>query len=137
MIKKLIWSLLLLAVLSVSFYLYREYNRKPSDLQHVQAAFFVTAADLVNEFEIDEQAANEKYLDRVIQVSGLLTHVSRQNDSLVNITLGNGLHKVGCMLDKKYADRIGRYQVSKPILIKGICTGYLMDVELNRCVIIE
>lgn len=136
-IKKLVWSVILLVILTVSAYLYKEYNRKPADLLNATPVFSLSATDLVNDFETDEAAANKKYLDKIIQVSGVLSSVSNQQDTLVNITVGDGMHKVGCKLDNNHTDNIQQYQVSKNIIVKGICTGYLMDVELNRCVIIK
>ena len=137
MIKKLIWSFLFAAIIIASLYLYREYNRKPANLVNTKPAFIVTASNLVNEFEIDEAAANIKYLGKIVQVNGTAASVAYSKDTLVNIMLGDGLHRVGCQFDKRHTAGLEKLQEMHTISIKGICTGYLMDVELNRCVIVK
>jgi hypothetical protein len=135
--KRIIWYLFLLVGIAVSIYTYREYNRKPADLLDSKPAFTVAAAELVREFETDEAAANKKYLNKIIQVSGPISSLSSQQDTAIIVAIGDENQQVGCVLNKKYAAIIGRYKISSLIKIKGICTGYLMDVELNRCVIVE
>ena len=137
MIKKLIGSLLVAAIIIASLYLYWQYNRKPANLVNTKPAFIVTASNLVNEFEIDEAAANIKYLGKIVQVNGTAASVAYSKDTLVNILLGDGLHKVGCQFDKRHTVGKQKFQEMNIISVKGICTGYLMDVELNRCVIVK
>lgn len=137
MIKKLIWFFLFAAIVVASMYLYRQYNRKPADLLHTKPAFIVKASNLINEFETDEVAANKKFLGKTIQVNGVLTSVDYNVDTLINIILGDGIHRVSCQLDKRHSAGIEKFQEMHTISVKGICTGYLMDVELNRCVIVN
>lgn len=137
MIKKLGWSLLFAAIIIASLYFYWEYNRKSADLVNTKPAFIVTASNLVSDFETDEAAANKKFLGKVIQVNGVLASADYSQDTLINITLGDGLHRVGCQFDKRHSAGIEKLQEMHTISVKGICTGYLMDVELNRCVIVK
>jgi len=137
MFKKLIWSLLFAVILIPSLYFYRQYNRKPADLASIKPAFIITVSNLVNEFETDEIAANKKYLGKVIQVNAVLESAVYSKDTLVNIILGDGLHRVGCQFDKRHTAGTKKIQEMNTISVKGICTGYLMDVELNRCVIVK
>jgi len=136
--KKFVGVFVLIAITAASVYFYYEYNRKAADLTDVQPAFIIAATDLVNEFETDEPAANKKYLGKIIQVTGIMASVEYRHDTLVNIIIGEGIHNVSCELDKRHADtRIKKMQEMNSITVKGICTGYLMDVELNRCVVIK
>ena len=137
MIKKLGWSLLFAVIIIASLFVYKQYNRKPADLVDMKPAFIVTASNLVNEFEINEIAANNKFLGKIIQVSGLLASAGYSQDTLINIILGDGLHRVGCQFDKRHNAGLEKFQEMNTISVKGICTGYLMDVELNRCVIVK
>ena len=137
MFKKLIWSLLFAAIIIASLYLYRQYNRKPADLVNTKPAFILTASNLVSEFETNEAAANKKFLGKIIQINGLLASADYSQDTLINIFIGDGLHKVGCQFDKRHTAGIEKFQEMHAISVKGICTGYLMDVELNRCVIVK
>jgi len=42
---------------------------------------------------------------------------------------------VSCLMDSSYIKLKKVFTPVAQITIKGICTGYLMDVELNRCVV--
>ncbi len=123
----------------VAIYAYREFNRKPTDLATVTAQKTVTVANLVASYEADEAAANKEYLGKTILVSGNIAEINNQQDTLLNVLLGNAdnLHGVSCLLDIKQLEEIKHFHVGDSIAIKGICTGYLADVELNRCVIIQ
>ncbi|MGB4845630.1 MAG: hypothetical protein WBP16_14280 [Ferruginibacter sp.] len=137
MVKKLIGVFIILAIIVVCVYAWREYNRKPADLTDAKPAFTITAENLSAEFENDETSANKKYLGKLVQVNGVIASAVYVQDTLINIVLGDGLHKVGCQFDKKHAAGLQHYQEMNTITVKGICTGYLMDVEMNRCVIVK
>ena len=118
MSKKLVLYLVLLIIVAVSIYFYREYNRRPADLEDAKPVFKITATDLVNEFETDEATANKKYLGKIIQVTGVLSSKENHGDTLVNITIGNGMHKVGCRIDKRLINEINQFTISNIISIK-------------------
>ncbi len=117
----------------------KEYERRPTDVTSMQATVRIAVADIIDLYDKDEAIANKLFLDKTIQVKGLITEILNQQDTLINIFLGdkNGVHKVSCLLDKRHFKAIKNYTVGQQISIKGICTGYLIDVELNRCVVVD
>jgi hypothetical protein len=131
-------SIILLASIA-AVYAYKEFNGKPADIATVTAQEAVTVANLISAYETDEVAANTKYLGKIIFVNGNIAEVNNQQDTLINVLLGNtdDMHKVSCLLDKKQKETIKKYNIGDSIAIKGICTGFLADVELNRCVIVN
>jgi len=137
--KKYGWLILLAIVIIAGLYAYREYNRKPADLSTVDSQIKISADSLVIKFEKDEQKANLLYLGKPIEVTGLIAEINNQQDTLVTIALGKkeDMHKVSCLLDANHTNEIKRYKVGDNIMLRGICNGYLLDVELNRCVIIK
>ena len=120
-------------------YGYKEYNRKPTDVAGITPAAKLSADEIVNQYNSDEATANKLYLGKTIQVSGTITEITNQQDTLVNVLMGDtsAMHKVSCLLEPAYIAAIRQYNAGQQIIIKGICTGYLMDVELNRCVIVK
>jgi tRNA_anti-like len=126
-------------VLTVAaMYGYKEFNRKPEDLSNISPQAIVTVDTIVAEYSNDEVSANKKYLGKTIQVSGIVAEVNNQQDTLLNVVLGNteSMNNVSCLLDKNQLANLKYCTVGKPIFIKGICTGFLADVELNRCIIV-
>jgi len=126
-------AILILIVLA-GLYLF---NKQHPDLAGIRADYVITASALYADFESDEQAATLKYADKIIQVTGTVTIIETNADGTVNITLGN---------ENMFGGVICTFQgVSDPaemgiasgteVIIKGICSGMLMDVLLNNCVI--
>lgn len=128
----------IILLLLTAFFL-KEYFRKPADVMGMQPSIKTTVADIVDLYENDEAKANKLFLDKTIQINGAITEIVNQQDTLINVFVGdtNSLHKVSCLLDKRHFNSIKKYTAGQQITLKGICTGFLMDVELNRCVIVD
>jgi hypothetical protein len=136
--KKYILGLVILCVIIAVSFAVREYNRKPSTLVNSPAAYRVLAGNLVSEYQVNEALADKKYLGKVIEVEGLLAAINSEADTLVTFFLGdtNSMKKVSCLLDRTIPINSKKYRPGEVLTIKGICTGVLMDVELNRCIIV-
>lgn len=137
--RKYIWLSVSILIIIAGAFAYNEYNRKPADLSDVKSQLNITADSLVMVFETDEQKANALYLGKPIDITGLIAEINNQQDTLVNVTLGkkNDLHKVSCLINVNHISEIKNYKVGDKIMLRGICNGYLMDVELNRCVVVK
>ena len=126
-------------ILIACIYFYKEYHRKPADVLSMQTFAVTDAMQLINAFETNEATANAKYLGKTIEVKGTVLEVVKQADTLINIFLGDHkqLNKVSCLVDAAHLKEYNQLKPGSICTIKGICTGYLMDVELNSCVIIK
>jgi tRNA_anti-like len=135
--KRNVFFFLLLVAFGVGAYLYKEYNRKPASLDSLPAVVNINADTLINQFTSNEAEANKNYLGKVISVKGFINKVENQQDTLLTIVLGDTLlpSGVSCLMDTGYIKLKKVFTPGAQITIKGICTGYLMDVELNRCVV--
>jgi regulatory protein YycI of two-component signal transduction system YycFG len=132
-------AVVLIAVLLTGIYFYTEFTRKPADLNKSDAVEFVKASDLSAFYINYEDSANKKYSGKVIEVSGSVIEVENQQDTLLSVFLGDTLQtaRVSCLMDKNSISAAKKVVRGDLIKIKGICTGYLMDVELNRCVLVK
>ena len=132
-------AIVLVTAVALSIYAYKEFNRKPADLNKSDAVEHITASDLSALYSNNEDSANKKYLGKVIEVTGSVIDIENQQDTLLTILLGDTLQTglVSCLMDKNYMADAKNKVRGDIVKIKGICTGYLMDVELNRCVIVK
>ena len=135
--KRIVLITLLIILCSAGIYIYKEYNRKPARLNNLPAVVNINADTLISQFALNEAEANKKYLGKVISVKGFINKIDNQQDTLLTILLGNSLlsTSVSCLMDSSYIKLKKVFTPGVQIIIKGICTGYLMDVELNRCVV--
>lgn len=132
--KGIIIGVILAAFVAIAVYFY-VFNKPARTAAAEDAEFDVTVSELLNEFETDEVAANAKYLDKIIRVHGRLESIySAENDISIYLQNAGGAGGVTCSFSKEDLDITNLIQGQK-IAIKGICSGYLLDVVLNKCIV--
>ena len=113
--------LIFLAILFVSYkYLYHEHR----DISNEKAIFSVTAAEILQDFLLDESKANLKYLDKSITISGKITNIDSKNNTIVID------EKVFVLLKK-----ITVVKQSEVIIVQGRVIGYdslLEEIKLDQ-----
>jgi hypothetical protein len=130
--KKLI--ILLLVILGLAAIGYYNWNRKTESLQNAKVDIAMPSVQLFAAFEQDEGAANKLYLNKVLEVKGVVREVHKEANGGVVITLeGSDMFGVICRMESGFkmeeSDLTG-----KVVAIKGMCTGMLMDVVMVQCV---
>ena len=132
--KKILIIGLLLAIVGAGVG-FMVYNKPHQNMQSATPDFKMTAAELFSDFETNENNANAKYLDKVIELNGTIQSVSSEENK-VSITLDAGgmLGGVICQLDELSEHKRTSFQAGEAVQVKGLCTGMLMDVVLVRCV---
>jgi hypothetical protein len=137
--KKLVWLVLLIAGAAALIYGYFLYNQEPADVRQLKADIQVSASELVAAFSADENAANTQYLDKVIDVTGNVASVSVDSSGAATVFLetGDPMSAVTCSFYKEEAASVSALTPGREVTIKGICTGKLSDVVLNRCSLIQ
>jgi tRNA_anti-like len=138
--QKLKWGLLVVVTACIigSIYGWSEFNRKHISTTEIKPAFKKTAAELVQDFETDETYANKMYNDKVVAVKGNILKLEN-NDSVHNIMLKGttAISSVLCQFENNNAEIFENKKEGDEIIIKGVCTGLLMDVILVRCALGE
>jgi len=126
---------LLIAIAGIGGALYL-YNLKPQDLNKVKPHFVMTSADLQKAFETDESASSAKYINKIIEVTGEIASVKQGEKNFINISLrtSNDLSSVNCTFPSSDTTF---FKTGSLITVRGICSGFLMDVLLKNCAIVE
>jgi hypothetical protein len=132
-------AIVFVCVTALCIYGYKEFTRKPADLSKSDAVESITASDLCGMYSNYEDSANKKYLGKIIEVTGTVVEIENQQDTVLTILLGDTLQaaRISCLIDKQYIVTAKNSVLGDKLKVKGICTGYLMNVELNRCVIVK
>jgi hypothetical protein len=131
--------ILLALVLACAGYGFYMYKKKPADIRKEPAAYEVSAAGLLAEFNRDEPAANKKYIDKVIAVKGKVVDIKMDATGQATVFLDSGdlMAAVTCSFYQEEATAAKALRQGAEVTIKGKCTGKLMDVVLNKCSIIK
>ena len=132
--KKLLLVAILLAVIggSVGYYMY---NKPVDKMASLTVSETVTAEKLFQDYEGDEDSANQKYLDKVVVVSGEVVKTSKDGDkATIALDTGDLLANIMCQMEDKNVDLP---EDGSQVSIKGLCTGYLTDVVLIKGIIMN
>lgn len=128
-------TLLVFFVLIVagSIVAYRMFTKPRRDVTN-EKGIVLTAAQLVNEFQQDETAANAKYLDKPIEVTGTITEVkdNQEGNTTLLLSSNDAMTGVFCTLKEKNSS----IKTGAAVTVKGICHGMLSDVRIGEAIIV-
>ena len=135
--KKIITALIILALAAGSYGWY-QYQKAPPDIRKEKAGVQITAVELLKEFQQNETAASTKYVDKVLVVTGTVTDVQTDTSgqATVFIQTNDLLSAVTCSFYKD-DEGVKKINTGSTVSIKGVCTGMLTDVVLNKCSLAE
>ncbi|WP_299436775.1 hypothetical protein [uncultured Aquimarina sp.] len=130
-------SMLIIALIGTFIYT-AVYNKPHIDVSETAPNISIESSVLLDDFLNDETQANSKYLDQIIEISGAISEITTNKDGNGIITLSNenSIGSVICHLSPEENKKINSLKKEQKITIKGICTGYLMDVILVKCVLV-
>jgi hypothetical protein len=99
--------------------------------------FIITATLLQKEFEDDEAAASSKYINKILEVTGTIASIKPADKQIISISLNtaSGLSSIICTFEA--INDPSRLRNGDEITLRGECSGFLMDVLLNNCALIE
>jgi hypothetical protein len=126
--------LFLVGGLVVKFYVFK---KAETSVASKKADIVMESGDLVTNFENDEKSANAKYLNKIIEVKGVIDNITdTKADVTVYLKQKASTSGVVCSFDKTVFQK-NTVKIGDQVSIKGICSGYLMDVVLNKCAVVK
>jgi hypothetical protein len=134
--RTILWIGIPLLLLLAVAWAYHLYVKPHQSAAGETADFSIDADSLYSQYQANEHAADQKYLGKVIEVSGKLSDIQHNGNAEVWILSqqGSGGGGINCQLfagvkpdpEPKSGDIV---------TVKGRCTGFLMDVNLVDCVL--
>ncbi len=129
--QKILLALLGLALVGaiVIIVMINKPHRKAEDEKGIP----VVAAALVQAYQSNEQTANKTYLNKTLEVKGILKEAGKNQAGQPTALFESEdpMSSVFCtMRDKNVALTPG-----KEITVKGFCSGYTTDVLLTDCIL--
>ncbi len=95
--------------------------------------FRYNASELYEFYQADEAAGNLKLIGKIIEVEGTIAEVSTDENgsSVVMLRDPGAFGGVMCTMD----GRVEGLEIGKTVIIRGMCTGFLFDVVMNKCMV--
>ncbi|MCA6449645.1 MAG: hypothetical protein IM584_11065 [Chitinophagaceae bacterium] len=122
-----------LAAGAVVLYVYLKPHRDVAKEKAVQ----LTAQALFDAFKTNETEANAKYLDKAIELNGEVADITKNQEgrTVVNFKTNDPLFVINCT----FKEDPGVLQPGQTITFKGICTGYIpdMNIVINEGVLVK
>ncbi len=135
--KKLIIGSALLLLVLAGVMLYMNYDFR-AGIAKEEPDYVIDARTLFAEYDADEDAANQKYLGKTIEVSGDINHIDKTTDPVtISLEAGAVMGNLVCELSKTVEVDVTGIEEGEKITIKGSCSGKLLDVILVNCIIVE
>lgn len=132
--KKLLLFLVVAGLIGAA-YGYYLWNKPHENMAKADAAFTLSADQLLSDYMTDENAANAKYLGKIVAVTGRVKETTTE-DGVVKVMLDANNENFGvyCTLDSAYQHPRKDFPIGAPIMLKGNCDGLNLDVQLSRCI---
>ena len=135
--KKIIIVVIILGLIA-TFVAYKMYNKPHVNVFEKSADVIITADKILEDFSSDENTANTKYLEKIIEIKGAISSIKIENEKgIISLQTNDDFGSVLCHFSIESTKKIKEIQKGQDIVVKGICTGYLMDVILVKCEIIN
>lgn len=127
----------LMVLLVLMVVLIIQYHKPHVDIYSVKTDIAVTIDTLLLDFEKNEKVANKKYLDKIIETEGVIKSIEvNKGSTFLLLSEENNDNNVICYLEEFENKKILSLKTGQRVKVKGICTGYLMDVVLIKSIII-
>jgi hypothetical protein len=115
---------------------YFVYNKPHRDVASEKAEYTLTADELFDEYEADEAAANSKFLDKTVQVSGTISEIGTNDAGQSFVILAAKNAMIGG-ISATFQGEQANLEEGLKVSLKCRCTGKLMDVVLINCTLSE
>ncbi len=133
--RTIIWiGIILLVFAAAAYFAWHQLDRPHQSAADKSTDVTINADTLYHQYQADEHAADQKYLGKVIAVTGRLTEIQNNGNSTIWIlSTQPGGGGINCQI-------FGGTKVDPEpktgdlVTLKGRCTGFIIDVNLADCV---
>jgi tRNA_anti-like len=132
--KKIAGIIVVAVVAGGGYYGYKQYTDGPVNIASAKA-ITVNAAALLDEYTKSEAGANKKYIGKILSVTGEVIEVikNQEGQTVVTFKTADPMNSINCTMEQQGVS----IKPGTTITIKGLCTGYMMDVYLTRCYLVK
>ncbi len=110
-------------------YAYKEYNRKRPSAANMTADFSEDIGNFAKTFATNLDAANKKYLNKIISIKSVVHGIEKDELGLYTIIFRDSTSNtsIRCLMDSAYNHQAATIRPTMQVQLKGTCTGYQPD----------
>lgn len=115
---------------------YFMWNKPHTDLTADVADFNTNPTELFEKFNTDEAAANQTYLNKVVELTGTISEKKDVGDqgAVILLEVPGEMFGINCAFEPADVASLESLEVGSNITLRGKVTGMAFDVNLARCV---
>lgn len=110
--------------------------RSANTIQFKKASFELSATKILDDFLQNEEQANLKYIGKTLVINGLIREIDN-TQNVIFLQTNDDFIRVSCSMTSKQKIKIDSTIFNHHVRIKGECSGMLIDLNLNNCILIE
>lgn len=133
LIKRSLVAIVILAIIAILTFLYSyfQYYKPRQTVSESKTELKADARTLFNDFKENENLAGTKYLNKIIEVRGVVAEIDSSGGNFAIMLSTGSAGFINCAM----TGRIENTNLNNEIKIKGKCAGYMLDVIMVDCVI--
>jgi len=136
--KKSIRVIAVLVALVMGFLVWKNFFSTGPSMKNQKTEHKVSSVELYTAFDYDEETANAKYLNKIIEITGELIEIKNGEGDLPYLDLKTeGFGVIRCTMGSNSLERLEGLTPGQSITIKGECIGYLLDILIIESIIIN
>lgn len=135
--KILIFLMAVLLVVVMFNTVIKAFNKPQIDVKKAKTELRINSNELIHSFISDETKADSSFVERVIEVEGIVEKITFKNEktSIILQTQIDSSNIICEMRDDDY-DRLAVLKEGEEVIVKGVCKGFLMDVIILNCIFV-
>ena len=120
--KRIVLVIVILVIAIGSWYAYTIYQEKTPDVVGKEPEVVTTAKELLEAFDKDTADARQKYIDKIVEVSGTVKRI----DTTGSVVLGEEgtASEVTIGLDRRHIGDYKKIKEGAMAKFQGVCSGY-------------
>lgn len=132
-------SAIVLALVVAVWYAFINGGTLNEDILETEKVSAVHIDSIIEDFKSDETLASEQYIDKVIQIEGIITKISYLNERHTLLLKSNSFEKsfVICDMSPTEVNNIKAFHIGDTISLRGVCKGFLLDVIMLNCITVN
>lgn len=119
----------IILILIIGFFSYKYIYKSHRIIKNETPHYSKNSSDLINDFTSNYEIASQKYIDKTIQLTGVISAINETSLEIDN--------KIICYFSDMLIDD---ELLNNSVTIKGRCIGYddlLEELKMDQCIIIK
>ena len=114
----------------------------PSEPESVATEIEITVEELLSAYETDGAAANAKFANKILKVTGVVNRVEvKATFDIYYITLSSAKkdqqQDVRCTFSREYGPELNRLIPGQGVAVQGRYDGSIIDISLRDCLLVH